>query len=73
MTRGEYIGRFVNRWRQRNVAIYEHPNNAELIITVGTPFDGGKVIECEEKKKDYAATLRRIELATEMGKVHIYE
>ena len=73
MEKGKYIGYFVNKWRQRTVAVFEHPTDPDLIVSVGRPFDGSDPIECEEKRKDWSATLRRIADYTAQGKVYIYE
>ena len=73
MDKGKYLGRFINEWRQRTVAIYEHPTNAFKVITVGRPFDGGKAIECEEYRKDCTVLLQHIEDAAAQGRVHRYE
>lgn len=70
---GDYIGRFVNKWRGRTVAIYEHTKDPESVITVGRPFDGSDPVICAELKKDWAATLRRIKDADRSGRIYVYE
>lgn len=73
IVKGEYLGRFVNAWRQRCVAIYSHSTDPQKVVTVGTPFGGGPLVECIENRKDYEVTLKHIEVATSHGGVYIYE
>ena len=73
MEKGEYIGKFINRWRQRTVLVYRHPSDATLLVTVGQPFGGGSVVECVESLADYSATLAKIADAETHGGVYRYE
>ena len=69
---GKYLGRFLNEWRRRDVAVYEHVDNPELLITVGWPMDGGEAVVCEERRSDWISTLKSIEDATAQGEIYIY-
>ena len=44
------IGRFTNRWRQREVYIFAHPSDPARVITVGYPFAGGAPMICDEAR-----------------------
>lgn len=35
------IGTFDNRWRERKVDIYEDPNNADMVYTIGYGYSEG--------------------------------
>lgn len=71
--RGEYIGRFINKWRERTVAVYEHKYNPEMLITVGKSFDGTKTTICEEKKSEWVSCLAKIKNAADHGGTYVYE
>lgn len=71
--KGEYIGRFINEWRRRNVAVYEHLTDPDKVVTIGYPFDGGAPIETVENRQDWTATIRKIQDATAHGRVYRYE
>lgn len=44
---------FKNDWRQRYVTVYQHPDNNNMVISVGIPFNGGGATICEETKENY--------------------
>ena len=45
-----YLMTLRNNWRQREVAVYQHPLYSDKVISVGIPFDGsGPVINVEDK------------------------
>lgn len=71
--KGKYIGRMVNKWRQRMVAVYEHPTDTTKLVTVGRPFDGSAPIECVENRTDWTATLAKMADAEQYGRVYTYE
>ena len=56
---------FRNEWRQRHVAIHEHPNDPDKVITMGYSLaaSGGITtippVICEEYRKDYEQILSR--------------
>lgn len=53
------IGRQRNEWRRRNAVIYQHPNDAEKIVSVGESFDRSVIVICEESKKDWDKCIRQ--------------
>ena len=56
---GIYLGRMLNNWRQRSVAIYAIPEgNGASVWTIGQPFKGGSPICCEEPVRPYANAIR---------------
>lgn len=61
--RGEFLGVFINEWRQRTVSIFTHKNSPSCVITVGRPFDDSTEIVCVEQRSDYVQTFARIEAA----------
>ena len=71
--RGKYLGRFINTWRSRTVAVYEHKNDPTKVITVGQPFDGSTPVVCiEDFDEGWKSTLSRIKDAESVGKVYNY-
>ena len=59
----EKIGFFKNNWRQRNVSLYAHPDNDEVVITIGEDYDGAKTIIVAETKvllKQYIGTFNKV-------------
>jgi hypothetical protein len=50
---GPTIGAFRNHWRQRYVAIYEHPNDPARVITCGLPYGDGAAIWTDEPRDSY--------------------
>lgn len=63
------IGRMVNKWRQRNVYLYQHPTERDGIVSIGVAFDGSQQVICVESKGDYTNALDYID----QGRVYIYE
>lgn len=71
---GKYLGRFVNAWRRRTVAIYEHATQPGMLVTVGRPFDGGDDVVCvEPRNQNWEDTLRLMEQAERHGKTYVYK
>lgn len=56
-----YIGRTVNKWRGRTIALYQHPTLPDHVISVGRTFDGALVVIASELKSDWATALDYIE------------
>ncbi len=71
--KGDLLGHFINKWRGRNVYIYQHKEKPDQVITVGEPIGGGQPIVCEEALSGYTATLSRIKDAEANGGTYIYE
>jgi hypothetical protein len=73
--RGEYIGRFINEWRMRDVAVYEHKTDPSKIVSVGYGImknaDAEPVV-CIEDKKDWSSTIKYINDAKAEGRVYTY-
>jgi hypothetical protein len=44
---------FKNDWRQRYVTVHQHPDDKNMVISVGIPFNKGGATICEETKADY--------------------
>lgn len=44
------VGRVTNKWRERNITLYEHPENPENVISVGKSFCGNKIVVAVEKR-----------------------
>lgn len=63
-----FIGRTVNKWRQRNIILYEAPNK-ENVISVGTTFDNQMTVVAEEPRSCWAAALECIE----HGEIYVSE
>lgn len=71
---GEYIGRFINKWRGRNVAVYNHKTDPTKVVTYGRPIDGSTdPIRCVEPKANWESTIEKILDYDRMGKVYVYE
>lgn len=68
--RGGFLGEFINDWRRRSVAIYDHKEDDTKVITVGIHLDVKQAFICIEDKKDYEGTLQRIADAKPEGYVY---
>lgn len=43
-----------NNWRNRNVSVYQHPEQQDRVLTIGESFDGLLTVIADETKADYA-------------------
>lgn len=50
------LGRAVSKWRQRNIELYQHPTDENLVVSVGTTFDGKMMVVADDETKDSWAT-----------------
>lgn len=57
----EAIGKFRNDWRQREVYIFDHPNDPAMVVTVGYPYNGSAPIITDEPRKTYAYWIGRFD------------
>ena len=57
MNKGNKIGVMRNNWRQRTVDVYEDLDDASKVVTIGTPFEGGKPVQCHEARADWKTTI----------------
>jgi hypothetical protein len=55
-----YIGRTVNKWRGRSVALYNHPSDPARVISIGVTFDGDVVVIADESRSDWCMALAAI-------------
>ncbi len=51
------LGDTTNKWRQRNIILFQHPNDADRVISYGTTFDGGMIVIADELKTDWIVAL----------------
>ncbi len=63
------LGTFRNNWRERIVTLYEHPTDANMVISVGESVHKdqmGRATEfvCEERRGDYQRQLVRGDWST---------
>jgi hypothetical protein len=65
----QYLGRTVDKWRGRNVALYQHPSESDSVVTVGVTFDNSMTVVCVDKKTDWTTALDY----AEHGKVYVSE
>ena len=47
------IGHIKSNWRQREIGIYEHPNDPLKVISIGVDFDHSKRVICEDDRSDW--------------------
>ena len=47
----------VNKWRGRTIALYGHPDDATLVISVGTSFDRTLCVVSVETQHSWATAL----------------
>lgn len=64
-----YLGHMVNKWRGRGVALYEHPFDPLLVISVGTAFDYQTRVIAAESRRTFAAALA----CMAQGHIYTYE
>jgi hypothetical protein len=63
------LGRTTNNWRQRNINLHQHPTETDTVVSVGTSFDGNRIIICQEPKLSWFTALDY----AERGKVYVSE
>lgn len=51
------IGTTINGWRQRNVALIQHPTEPDKVISRGTTFDRRMCVISVEDKSQWATAL----------------
>lgn len=55
-----FIGYLKNNWRQRDVSIYQHPRDPELVVTVGVPRCANPMrVVTVEHKSAYAQAIAK--------------
>jgi hypothetical protein len=47
----------INEWRQRNITLYQHPNDPERVISVGVTFNNSMIVVADEAKTLYQTAL----------------
>ena len=51
------LGYTINGWRQRNIALLQHPTDFEQVVLVGTTFDGLMTVISSGPKVAWATAL----------------
>jgi hypothetical protein len=53
------IGRLKNNWRQRDVTVYDHPTNPNMVVSVGVPFGSSEkdAVVCVEEREAFARVI----------------
>jgi hypothetical protein len=54
------LGETVNKWRQRNITLYQHPTETDMVVSVGTIFgqlDYSMTVIAVEPKDAWATAL----------------
>lgn len=54
------IGLLRNNWRQRNVTVFEIPDDPDHVRTVGVPFNAttnGRTVDVIEKRSDWTRVI----------------
>ncbi len=51
------LGMTTNKCRQRDIDLYQHPNDPDRVISVGTTFNGLETIVADEPKTDWETAL----------------
>jgi hypothetical protein len=51
------LKRVKNNWRERDIVLYQHPEDEGLVVSVGTSFDGKVVVIVIENKTDWKREL----------------
>jgi len=64
-----YLGRTVNNWRGRGVALYAHPSDQTALVSVGVTFNGLMTVVAVEPRSDWTTALDYIQ----HGKVYVSE
>lgn len=63
------LGTTVNKWRQRNIRLFEHPIEPTALVSVGETFDGSTRVIAEEPRSAWATALDY----AARGKVYVSE
>lgn len=63
------LGNTVNKWRQRNVTLLQHPTEPNNVVSVGTTFDQSMQVIAVESKD---AWIKALDYASR-GKVYVSE
>ena len=63
------LGSTISKWRQRNINLYQSPNDPENVISVGTTFDNTMIVVAEDNKSDWIVALDY----ASRGKVYVSE
>ena len=51
------LGRTVSSWRQRNISLYQHPEMADQVVSVGVTFDQAMTVLSVEPKSAWVTAL----------------
>lgn len=51
------LGYTASQWRQRRIALYEHPTDTTLLVSCGTTFDGGMQVIATEPRSAWTTAL----------------
>ena len=51
------LGTTVSNWRQRDITLHQHPNDADSVISVGITFDQRLTVVAEETKEMWFTAL----------------
>lgn len=52
-----YLGFTKNNWRGRNVSLYQHPTEPDLLVSVGTTYDQRMTVLAVEPKSSFKIAL----------------
>lgn len=52
-----YLGSTINHWRERNIALFAHPTDPSLLVSVGITFDTRMRVIAEEPRQAFAVAL----------------
>lgn len=63
------LGMTKNNWRQRNIALYQHPTEEDKVVSHGATFDNRMIVICVDKKEEWAVALDY----AARGKVYVSE
>lgn len=63
------LGMTKSMWRGRNIALYQHPTEADKVVSHGTTFDKKMIVIAVDNKSDWKTALDYIA----HGKVYISE
>ena len=67
VTKLQLIGCTVNKWRGRNIALYQHPTEEDKVVAHGTTFDNKMIVITADLKSEWAVALDYIA----HGKVYV--
>jgi len=51
------LGTTVNKWRERNITLHQHPHDENMVVSVGVTFDRNMTVISEETKQDWVTAL----------------